>query len=332
MLAAMEDRLEKYLPDTTAISALLERLAGWHIHFFHEGKAPYPEIAAYRGFFGGQCSTSQGPASNVPARTNPERLIAWQIMGFYPTRPTAKVVVHDYRSLSVGRARRLKDLMKRAFNAVPHLRIYQNGEIRDALGFRKDAGHVLLPMGVPSWMFDLRWREDASEYDFGYVGVITEERGFREALRSFTTAYGGSRTWLLIGPAEPSLLEEFGAAPGLKFTGALPQRKAIELLLKARCGVALFPAHPPHCWQTPTKLLEYAALGMPVLANDSPMNEKTIEQHGIEATVRSGDLFDDTVDPSHMQANKGADFRHLDFERIIGGSGVADAICDRLPA
>ena len=291
MLRRMAERLGVYLHDDPQELALFERLAGWHIHFFHEGKAPYPEISAYRQFFGDRCSASEGPESNIPAQADPERLIVWQIMGFYPTRPAARFLVHDYRSLSVGRTGLVKDLIKRSLNATPNLRIYQNDRIRDALGFRDDRGSVIIPMGVPSWIFDLSWREDATEYDFGYVGLITEERGFRKVLRSFIDAYRGTRNLLLIGPADQSIREQFEGEPGLTFTGKLPQKQAIETLLSARCGVALCPGHRPYRWQTPTKLLEYAALGMPVLANHSPMNVKTIELHGIKATLRSDELF-----------------------------------------
>ena len=305
-------------------------LKGIHIHFYHEGKALYPDILAYRSFFDDLCSTSEGLATEVPQEVKPEMLILWYMMGFYPRRPVARLFVHDYRSLSVGRARRLKDFVKWAFNAKPDLRIYQNELIRDALGFRKDEGSVLIPMGVPSWTFDLKWCKQSTTHDFGYVGAINVERGFREALRSFVQAYHGSRSWLLIGPVEQSLLEEFVAAPGLEFTGRLPQGKALERLLSTRCGVALFPSHAPHCWQTPTKLLEYAALGMPILANDSPMNVRTIKLHGINAIVRSGNLFDGEFEPSNLPANDASRFRHLDFRSVIENSGVAEAISARL--
>ena len=305
-------------------------LEGMHIHFCHEGKAPYPDISAYRTFFGDQCSISEGLISDIPQNVRPERLILWYMMGFYPTRSAARLIIHDYRSLSVGRARRLKDLIKRAFNATPDLRIFQNEIIRSALGFRQDHRSLLIPMGVPSWTFDLKWCKEGTTHDFGYVGMINVERGFRGALRSFVRAYNGSRTWLLIGPAEQTLLDEFATAPGLEFAGRLPQQDALKLLLSTRCGIALFPGHPPHCWQTPTKLLEYAALGLPILANDSPMNLRTIELHDIKAMIRPGDLFDSEVDPSSLPANDGSCFRHLDFQAILRDSGVAEAITERL--
>lgn len=297
-----------------------------HIHFFHEDKAPYPEIAAYREFFGRWASTSEGSEADIPKDVRCDDLIIWHMMGFYPRRSQARLVIHDYRSLSTGRFRRLKDFVKRAFNVRPDIRVCQNELIRDAMAFGDDRPSALIPMGVPSWIFDLRWDMADQRYDFGYVGVITKERGFRRALRSFIDTYQGTRSWLLIGPAERSLQEEFGNLPGIEFVGRLPQRDALAKLLTARCGVALLPGHPPYCWQTPTKLLEYAAMGMPILANNSPMNLETIKTHRIQATITSIDIFSSAPDAANMADNKATDLRHLDFQTVISGSDIVDLI------
>lgn len=306
--------------------------AGFHIHYLHGGKASYPEVAAYRAFFESRCTTSEGATDAIPKQVPPEKLILWQMMGFYPRRVPARLAIHDYRSLSVGTWSGLKDLAKRTLNAIPDIRIFQNDAIRRRMVFDDPAATVLLPMGVPGWIFDLHWQAEGARYDFGYVGAVSEERGFGKVLRAFGEAYRGERSLLLIGPAEPAIVAAFGRAPGIAFAGQLTQREALLQLLAARVAICPVPQGPPYDWQTPTKLLEYAALGMPVLANDSPTNLKTLEALNMRALLQDESLFRAAPDPAACPDNRDCDVRHLAFDKIIADSGIVEQIFTRLAA
>lgn len=306
--------------------------SGFHIHYLHGGKASYPEVAAYRQFFGSHCTTSEGAIDAVPKQVPPANLILWQVMGFYPRRVPARLTIHDYRSLSVGTWSGLKDLAKRTLNATPDIRIFQNEAICRRMVFDDTATTVLLPMGVPDWIFDLRRQAETTRYDFGYVGAISEERGFGKVLRAFVEAYLGERSLLLIGPAEPAIAAAFGGAPGITFAGPLTQREALLRLLEAQVAICPVPAGPPFDWQTPTKLLEYAALGMPILANDSPTNLETLEALNIRALLQDESLFSAAPDPAACPDNRDCDVRHLTFDKIIADSGIVDQIFTRLAA
>ncbi len=300
--------------------------AGFHLHILHQNRAPYPEISSYKEFFGQWWSVSDGPAAAIPASIPVDRLILWHMMGMYRQRRSSRLTIHDYRSRSIGQLYWLKDYVKKALNARPDLRIFLADSVKSGYGFRDRVPECFVAMGVPSFAFDLSWNPDRTSYDFGYVGMISRDRQFDLLLRRFLDAYVGSRSFLLIGPTDASILDEFGAEAGLHFTGKQPHREALEQVLQARCGVCYIPDKMPFSQQVPTKLLEYAAIGMPILANRTRMNVATIERCDIVATVEGDDLFGERPDPDALASNLATDMTRLDFMTILAESGLVETI------
>ena len=144
------------------------------IFIIHNGKANYPEIAAYREYFASEYEVLDGDLDAYQAIENKSNCIAWCIMGFFPNKIEAKQVIHDYRSLSVGRLPALKDQVKRIFNAKPNLRIFQNTIMEDAMAFNDGIGSCILPMGVPEYIFELA-KEKSRKYlaKYCYIGEIS---------------------------------------------------------------------------------------------------------------------------------------------------------------
>jgi hypothetical protein len=298
------------------------------IYFVHEGKAVYPEINAYRDYFAGRTTAEEARFDELAAKPDLSRAICWHMMGFYPQRPAARLVIHDYRSLSVGRLPQIKDKIKRLFNSRPDIRIFQNEAVRDAIGFADGVPMVLLGMGVPAFTPEFRpVVRDEADYDFAYIGAMSSERRTDLMLDSFLRRFGSTKTFLLLGTPEPSLAERYRANANIIFAGRMSQPDVFRKLARTRSAVNYFPAHYPHVLQTPTKLLEYAALGLRILANEQPQSRRTAEMYGIHALWGSTpDLFRNVPDELIWDDNLNLDASPLLWPSVIQASGVSGLI------
>ncbi|MGF6769887.1 glycosyltransferase involved in cell wall biosynthesis [Paraburkholderia sp. GAS199] len=303
------------------------------IFILHPGRANYPEIAAYQDFFGKRgFVVDSGTLEEYERFLGKDNCILWCIMGFYRHPLRARFVIHDYRSLSVRPLSWLKDRIKRFVNQQPDLRIFQNESMRAEMNFHDNVPTLTLPMGVPDWLFDLTIEEphaERAEHTFSYVGEISRERGFDRLLSAFRKHVGsGNETFVLVGAAERELLSEFGKIKGLVFTGKLPQPEALQVVKQSRYAVSYFPYHRPHCFQTPTKFLEYAALGKSIVCNDAPSNLEAIRRYGISAHVTGRDIFDEVL-PSHRVSASPNDrdkMRSSSWQAVIKQSQVLETI------
>jgi hypothetical protein len=297
------------------------------IQFVHESKAAYPEIAALSSYFAdrGYDVTQIGPKD--AANDQHRKTVCWHMMGFYPRRLDCTLTIHDYRSLSVGRFARLKDRLKRQFNAMPDLRIFQNQEIRNALGFDDEHETLYLPMGVPEFFIEARdiVREPAA--DFVYIGSMLAERRCELMLDSFVKRFGGEKTFDLYGAAPEELQRRYAQNPNVQFRGSVPQVQLPGILKSARVGVCYFPMHYPHLLQRPTKLMEYAALGMRILANDHPQSRNTAELYGLECAWGSNsDMFAAVADALDWPDNMSVSPARMAWNEVISASKVEEAL------
>jgi glycosyltransferase involved in cell wall biosynthesis len=283
----------------------------------HQGKALLPELAAYRRYF-----TAQGYACEAltadhldPHLTLPSTIL-WLFMGFYPHPYRAAWVVHDYRSLSTGHCPGIKDKLKRLLHPRPDLRVFLNAALRDTIGFRDGVPSTLLDMGVPGEIGQLRAPLPAL-YDFVYVGELSRERESQRMLTRFLDRYGQRRSLLLIGPCEPAIRRRFAVHPRLYFTGRLPQEQVFGLIQRSTVGVCFVPDRRPYRLQTPTKLLEYAALGKPVIANDTPGMHRTAERLGLRLRLMQGYRFPPEEELAALLDNCHLDPQALTWDRAI---------------
>lgn len=114
-----------------------------------------------------------------------------------------------------------------------------------------------------------------------YLGTLDAARRHDkvlDALLILRRTYPDARL-LLIGdsptPSDMDKLREHGAAIGLppdafEITGWLPRAEAIPLLAAADAAISYFPRGDLLDSASPTKLLEYMAMGLPAIGNDNP--------------------------------------------------------------
>ncbi|MDD2324648.1 MAG: glycosyltransferase family 1 protein [Alphaproteobacteria bacterium] len=298
------------------------------IYFVHEGLAAYPEIAAYQSFFVNTFAGEEIRPEALASRPDAAKALAWHMMGFYPRRGPTRFVLHDYRSLSVGRWHGLKDGIKRFFCARPDLRVFQNVEMAAAMGFRDNVPTFFLPMGVPASILSLR-KEPVAEpdCDFCYIGVLSQERQSWRMIDSFLKRFGTSKSFHLYGTPEESIAARYRDRANVVFKGTVPQEAVFRALRRARVAVNYFPDHFPHRLQTPTKLLEYAALGLRVLSNEHPQSRLTVARYGVRSLWgRSADMFRDVPDALDWDDNAGFDPTPLLWPSVIAASGVPEAV------
>lgn len=76
-----------------------------------------------------------------------------------------------------------------------------------------------------------------------------------------------------------------GMAEHVRFMGSLPRPRALALARRAAVCVSLFPPHPLNDSTTPTKLIEYLALGRPVVVNTHPDQSAVVAESGAGLAV-----------------------------------------------
>jgi glycosyltransferase involved in cell wall biosynthesis len=262
------------------------------IYILHPGTANYPEIKAYREYFGNRYTVLDGTKQDYEKSGINGDCILWCIMGFYPKQYKAKFVIHDYRSLSIGKFCAAKDLVKKLLNSKPDLRIFQNSEMQRIMSFSDNIESLLLPMGIPDFIRHVEAHTNPSFHQrFCYIGEMSKERKFDLVLKSFIES-GLDGKLLLVGTPDSEIFEEFKHSDKFMFTGKLPQHEALSAVKACRFSICYFPYHRPHRFQTPTKLLEYMALGMDIICNDAPSNISTLSLFNYKNAIITGrDIF-----------------------------------------
>jgi glycosyltransferase involved in cell wall biosynthesis len=147
--------------------------------------------------------------------------------------------------------------------------------------------HTLLIRNYPSRAaFPEVARADRGDGDFlvAYSGGLTAGRGAAQMLDALARVPERCRARLVIfgkfGPA--SLEAEMRAHPAfakVDYRGWLPYETLPAQLVRADAGIVCFQPEPNNVNAGPTKLFEYMACGLPVVASNFPMWREVIEGH-----------------------------------------------------
>jgi glycosyltransferase involved in cell wall biosynthesis len=145
-----------------------------------------------------------------------------------------------------------------------------------------------------------------SHFVFGYVGVMAPQDGVDNLLRAvhhLVCRFGETAfRCLLVGtgsalPELRSLSNKLGIASRVEFTGWVGQQSEIARLLNSMdICVAPEPSDPYNDRSTAAKIMEYMALGKPVVAFDLPEHRVTAQDAAIYAHPN------DTVDLARKMA------------------------------
>jgi glycosyltransferase involved in cell wall biosynthesis len=247
------------------------------VHFVHSGLAYMPELAAYRHEIsrrGHDVHVHTHPAT-VPASAD----VVWWICGRVSRSHTRRLAhsqhVHEYASASVAPLAWLKDQIKELSHPRPAHRVFQSEWLRLRMGLTDAVPFSLRDMGVPAHYLCAQ-RQAKPDVDLVYLGEMSRLMQFVPALQAIDQA---GLSLLLIGQIPPDLQTVIEQLPLIQTTGRIAQDDVPAQLLRARAGLNLVPNVLPLSAQTSTKMLEYLAVGLPVISNRSAWAEHTAAQH-----------------------------------------------------
>lgn len=124
-----------------------------------------------------------------------------------------------------------------------------------------------------------------------YVGRISRGRG-ADTLLALPESLPEGVTLELVGSADDDVagaLAEADRAGRLRWRRFLPNDEAQSLLDGALAGLSLLRDLPNYRHSRPTKVVEYMAHGVPVVATPTPVAARIVEEHGCGIVVPFGD-------------------------------------------
>ncbi len=196
-----------------------------------------------------------------------------------------------------------------------------------------------VPMGVPPELMDWCKRHPDVETVAGrvvYVGTLVRVRRLETMIESFALVRGKvpHAQFVIVGDGVKSgerreleeLAQRLGIGEAVTFTGFVPMEEAWRWAATAE--VCISPFYPTFELRStsPTKLVEYMALGKPVVVNDHPEQADVITSTGAGVCVSWGaesfaagivDLLKDPARASAMgAAGPGWVAQHRTYDRI----------------
>lgn len=123
-----------------------------------------------------------------------------------------------------------------------------------------------------------------------YIGAITEVRGARQMIEAVGLLTSGLQPQLeLAGVFSPSSLadscQELNGWSRVRYHGWASREQVRGILERARAGLVVLQPAPNYYDSYPTKLFEYLAAGIPVIASDFPLWRKIITSGGFGLVV-----------------------------------------------
>jgi hypothetical protein len=279
-----------------------------------------PEIPAYIRFLQNNYPGVRAyNASEIKDYQPTEFDVVWRFMGM-DILGQGRYVVHEYNSLSTGRTAHFKNLTKRLLNAVPRRRVFLNKLVKTGFPFSDKVPHDFRDMGIASRFFEVRPKP---EYDFVYAGSIHRGPEVLQMLDHFATRMKEA-TLLIIGAANPDVIQHYKSASNIVFAGRVHYTEVADLMAKGRYGLNLVPDVYPYNVQTATKVLEYCALGLPVVSQKYRWAEHFTQQKEASFFWLNKDFSNLTLENLRKFAFKTPDVENRRWRTVIRQSGVFD--------
>ncbi|EAC3456729.1 glycosyltransferase [Listeria monocytogenes] len=179
-------------------------------------------------------------------------------------------------------------------------------------------------LNLPVWQEPLIIKKRES-FTFVYVGDLVRDRGVFEMLQLIKNlkARGYATVCLkLIGPMHSSIKEEVldfiitnELVDMIKMYGRIPYTEIWEHYASAHVGLCLLHPIPNYMHSLATKLFEYMAAGLPILATNIPDWKELIEETGTGLTTNVFDMQDTTNQAEKMMQSQALRERFSDNGR-----------------
>lgn len=155
-----------------------------------------------------------------------------------------------------------------------------------------------------------------------YVGDLTRERGLHVMLEAMALLKSENTELHLVGTFENAQDEERARSLAyVKYHGFLPMSQVYEHLLRAHIGLVLLQPVPAyfHAGENTTKLFDYMACGLAVVASDFPNLRKIVESSGCGLCV-------DPCRPEEVARVISSLIGDPDTRNAYGGNGRSAAV------
>lgn len=254
------------------------------VHFVRNGPSYLPELDAYAAFIASHGHQAQvhDTSTTVP---NDARVVWWicgRVSHLEQRRLKQAFHIHEYSSSSVPPHAWLKDQVKHFTQPTPDYRVFQNPWVRERMGFSSRVPSCLRDMGIAPVFFEPPTTPVQPTFDLVYLGEMTRLQPFLPLLQSIHQA---GRSLLLVGDVPAHIQEQL--PPNVTLSGRVPYAEVPAQLRRARYGLNLVSNIAPYNQQTSTKLLEYCAVGLPVVSNDYPWVRYFASRHNANFHVLS---------------------------------------------
>jgi glycosyltransferase involved in cell wall biosynthesis len=148
--------------------------------------------------------------------------------------------------------------------STQHVSVIQNFPCTDEFDVAQDEGYA------------------AREPIIAYVGYLADVRGLQEMTEAIRLVNSEMPARLIMAGRMISGVQKhsFGGGNHIELLGEVDRPKVSQLLSRARIGIVIYHPTPNYYHGQPTKLLEYMAAGLPVVASDFPFYREVIQSSG----------------------------------------------------
>lgn len=279
-----------------------------------------PEIPAYQNYLAKHYSYVDTFESTK--LENADRLdfdIVWHFMGL-DISAKGGYVVHEYNSLSTQPFSLLKNIVKKMVNTKPHQRVFLNETVQSIFSFKDNIPSFCRDMGVDRAFFEVKPNKNP-KYDFVYAGGLNRGYIIKQFLNHFSLNMKDA-TLLLVGDAPQKLQEQFKHSPNITFHGRVSHEDIPILLSNARYGLNIMPDVFPFNIQTATKVLEYAAIGLPIITTDYQWIRNFEDQHQGKCFKLKSDMSNLSLEALHRFEFKTPNMKNMSWDDVIRNSNV----------
>ncbi len=301
---------------------------------FERRKGVYlPEINAYIHYVNNFMDGFKAYDSAEIVDYNPNDYdVVWKFLGIdgfwtEPINPDA-MLVHEYNSLSTGNFAHFKNNLKRLINRKPDMRVFLTEAVKRDFSFTDDTPAFLRDMGVGAHFFNKRSK--TQKYDFVYVGSIAgREAIIKQTLDHFKDTLKDA-SLLVIGNIPENIQNHYKECNNIIFTGRIEHDEIPKYLQSARFGLNLMPDIYPLNAQTATKVIEYCALGMPIISTDYKWIKQFCLERDANIFLLNKDFQNFTMHDINAFQFKTPDVSDLEWNKLIADTKVFEALADIL--
>lgn len=199
--------------------------------------------------------------------------VYWRFMGLDCNRlvvsPKGSFIVHDYNSLSTRPFPKLKNRIKRLVNIRPNQRVFLNEKVGKEFQFSDGVPEKYRGMGVSEFYLN-KCKESKRQYDFICIGGFDRGPVVSNFLDKFTKGIMIERgvRILLVGSVPEKLKRRYAGFENIIMKCRVTHNEVATLISQSRFGVNLVPDIYPFNLQPATKVMEYCAVGIPVVTSD----------------------------------------------------------------